>query len=276
MSPRNFISTAIVTCALALGGGSGVAVAGVAEGMKSLEQQKYAEAAEIFRKAFDEGDADASFYLGRMLELGFGAAPNQKAAVAIYLLGGQKGSAMSKNRLGVLHIEGKGVLQDFETGANLICEAAALGDANGAFNCAGLHLEGKGVPKDERKAVALYAQAAENGHVGAMNQYAGALADGKFVAQDLEAALVLYRRTAAQGNPLGLFALGQAYSSGIGVEKDLVEAHAWYNLAAALSHPLAAGARAGLEPRMTSEEITAAQRIAKAWRPESRKDTAAE
>ncbi|PWE34099.1 sel1 repeat family protein [Maritimibacter sp. 55A14] len=239
----------------------------LASGLSALNGQDYGAASEYFADAFKAGQADGAFYLGRMLELGLGSAPDLKAAIALYLAGSAKASAPAKNRLGVLHIQGTGVLQDFEQGAQLICEAAELGDPNGAYNCASLLLEGKGVGQDEAAAYDWFKTASDLGHLGARNEYANALIEGKYVEQDIPGAVQLFQQTAAEGNPVGLYSLGQAFAVGIGVDQSLVKAHSYFNLAAALNHPLAAEARARLEPDMSDEDIRAAQQLAKAWRP---------
>lgn len=239
----------------------------IEEGLKALGAQDYGAASELFSNAFEEGAADGAFYLGRMLELGFGTEPNLQAAVGLYIAGSAKGSPPSKNRLGVLHVQGVGVLQDYELGAKLVCEAADLGDMNGAFNCASLLLEGRGAEQDEAAAYRWFEKASDLGHLGARNAFANALIEGKYVAQDLNKAVQLFQQTAAAGNPVGLFSLGQAFAAGLGVDQDAVKAHSYFNLAAALSHPEAAAARAALEQHMTAEEIKLAQQRAKAWRP---------
>jgi TPR repeat protein len=238
-------------------------------GLIALENGDYEEAAGQFSDAYGEGDVDGAFYLGRMLELGMGGPSDPDAAIALYAAGSAKGSAMAKNRLGVLHIQGQGVLQDYEQGAKLVCEAAEQGDMNGAYNCASLYLEGKGVEKDEAEAIKWFGVASDLGHLGAKNQLANALVDGKYVEKDLDQAVELFQQTAAKGNPVGLFSLGQAFAAGIGVDQDLVKAHAYFNLAAALKHPQGAQARDALQAEMTPEQIKAAQQWARAWRPEA-------
>ncbi len=237
------------------------------EGLDALNLGNYSSAAQSFSEATGNEAGDAAFYLGRMLELGLGGNPDLSAAVGLYIAGSAKNSALAKNRLGVLHIQGNSVLQDFELGAKLICEAAELGDVNGAFNCGSLLLIGKGKPQDEVSALAWIKKAAEADHLGAQNQYAVALIEGKFVKRDLDLALKLFQQTASRGNPIGLYSLGQSFATGLGVDQDLVKAHAYFNIAAALKHPKAGESRALVEKEMTPDQIQAAQRMAKAWRP---------
>lgn len=236
-------------------------------GLAALESRDFPAASQFFADAFKNAQPDGAFYLGRMLELGLGSEPDAQAAIALYIAGSSNGSAPSKNRLGVLHMDGKGVLQDFERGASLICEAAELGDPNGAYNCANLLLEGKGVEQDEVKAYEWFKKSADLGHIGAKNLYATALLMGTHVEQDHPGAIALFEETAAEGNPFGLFSLGRAYALGVGIEQDPIKAHAYLNLAATLNYPLAADARALVEQNMSDDDIRQAQQFAKSWKP---------
>lgn len=239
----------------------------VTEGLAALDAQDFEGAVTAFQGAFDEGDADGAFYLGRMLELGLGGATNLGAAVGLYRAASDMGSAPAMNRLGVLHIQGNAVLQDYTEGARLVCAAAEKGDTNGAFNCGTVLLEGLGVGKDEAKAYDWFGKAANQGHVAAMNAWAAGLIEGKFVARDVAAGLALLEHSAARGDAAGLFALAQMEAAGLAGEPDLIEAHKNFNLAAALGHPEAAAARAGIEAGMSAKDITQAQERARAWRP---------
>lgn len=63
-----------------------------------------------------------------------------------------------------------------------------------------------------------------------------------------------------------LLDLGFAYSTGTrGYEYDLVSAHKWFNLAALGGSREAQHCRADIAGQMTSREIAAAQRSARAW-----------
>ena len=63
-----------------------------------------------------------------------------------------------------------------------------------------------------------------------------------------------------------LLDLGFAYSTGTdGYELDLVSAHKWFNLAALGGSKEAQHCRADIAGQMTSREIAAAQRSARAW-----------
>ncbi len=243
------------------------AEAGVKEGLEALDRRAFEDAARLFREALDKGEADAAFYLGRMMELGLGAPANMERAIGMYRLAAERNSPLAKNRLGLLHLEGIAVLQDYETGAKLVCEAAKAGNANGLFNCAIVTMEGRGVAKDPARAVAMLRKAAAQDHIGAKNLLAQAYLNGTGVKEDRTKAIALFRETAEAGNPVGLFSVAQAYTLGLGgLKKDLVRAHAYFNLAAVRGHPEAAKAREMIEAQLAPEQVAHAQRIAREWK----------
>ena len=111
--------------------------------------------------------------------------------------------------------------------------AAEQGAAAAQFNLGGLYYYGEGVPQDYGEAVRWYRLAADQGHAGAQAS------------------------------------LGVMYAGGWGVPQDDIAAHMWTNLAAAQGDENARKLRDGLTGRMSSEQIAAAQRAAREWRPVS-------
>ena len=80
---------------------------------------------------------------------------------------------------------------------------------------------------------------------------------------------------ASQGENAALFDLGVAFSTGSnGLPCDLIEAHKWFNLAASRGHEEAAWCRADISDEMTAREIAEAQRRARQWLVEERRNAA--
>ena len=80
---------------------------------------------------------------------------------------------------------------------------------------------------------------------------------------------------AAQGDASAYFDLGVAFSTGShGADCDLIEAHKWFNLAAAKGHEEAAWCRADISDEMTAREIAEAQRRARQWLSDERREAA--
>ena len=61
------------------------------------------------------------------------------------------------------------------------------------------------------------------------------------------------------------FQLGLMYSTGASVPADMVSAHKWFNIAAMRGSSEAARWRSEIASEMSSDEIAAAQRAARAW-----------
>jgi uncharacterized protein len=76
-----------------------------------------------------------------------------------------------------------------------------------------------------------------------------------------------YRKAAEQGYALAQLALGVMYSQGGGVTRDYAEAYMWFSLAAAQNLAGAGPALDNLESRMTPDQIAAAQKLAREWKP---------
>lgn len=241
---------------------SGWGHADVTAGLAALDEGKVPEAAKQFQAAWDAGDADGAFYLGRLFELGVGIEADLTRAAQLYAVGAESGSARAKNRYGLMFIEGRPVLKDFERGTKLVCEAAAAGDANGQFNCGVSHADGLGVPVDPAKAQDWWRKAADQGQIAATNYLARDLLAQ--AAPDKAAALALFEKTGAQGNPMGLFETAKLLAED--PKADQVKAYAFANLAAARFHPEAAALRDRIEAGLDATQIAEAQKLSRDWK----------
>jgi hypothetical protein len=99
---------------------------------------------------------------------------------------------------------------------------------------------------------------------------------GKGVAQDYAQAVTWLRKAADQGDAAAQRALGFMYENGVGVSQDYVQAHMWYNIAASRNtsgekddRDKAIASRDRVADKMTPEQITEAQKIAREWKPTS-------
>ncbi|WP_225871561.1 SEL1-like repeat protein [Qipengyuania atrilutea] len=77
------------------------------------------------------------------------------------------------------------------------------------------------------------------------------------------------------GDEDALYNLGVAFSTGSGgAACDMIEAHKWLNIAAAKGHEDAAQCRADIAEEMTAREIAEAQRQAREWLSQDRRQAA--
>ena len=93
-------------------------------------------------------------------------------------------------------------------------------------------------------------------------------ADAAHERGDYATALRLLRPLAEQGFADAQYNLGFLYDQGEGVTQDYVLAHMWWDLAAARGNENAAINRDDLAAhKMTPDQITEAQRLAREWKP---------
>ena len=235
------------------------AFADVPTGVNLLESGDVAGAAEAFAEAYEAGDGEGAFYLGRLFELGLGTDAEPTRAANLYAAAAELGSARSQLRLGLMYHEGVVLLRDYVEGTRLICEAADSGLPEAQLNCGLSYETGRGVDASSERAQEYWALSAAQGNIAALNVLGQtALNDG-----DPEAAQRHFSDAADAGNPVAMLSLAQLLE--VQATPDLVGAYSWSSLAAVRGLAEAASYRDTLEPNMTSEQILAGQAKARDW-----------
>jgi TPR repeat protein len=87
--------------------------------------------------------------------------------------------------------------------------------------------------------------------------------EGKGVTQDYKEAVKWFSNSAEQGNAKAQFNLGVTHAKGQGVIQDNVYAHMWFNISASTGDVDAEKERDIVAKRMTSEDISKAQGLAR-------------
>jgi TPR repeat protein len=90
--------------------------------------QNVAEAARLFRKAADQGYADAQFNLGSMYGKGQGVPQDKQAALEWYMKAAAQGNAFAQFNIGLMYLNGDGVRQDKEAAMSWIRKSADKGN----------------------------------------------------------------------------------------------------------------------------------------------------
>ena len=90
-------------------------------------------------------------------------------------------------------------------------------------------------------------------------------AKGQGVKQDYVQAVKWWHMAAERGDAGAQLNLGVAHDKGEGVPQDYVQAHKWYNLAAMQSYKYGAKYRDRVAKKMTSADISKAQKLAAQW-----------
>ncbi len=205
-------------------------------GLNAYNLKNYAEAVKWFRKAAEQGDADAQFNLAVCYENGEGVRQDFAEAVKWYCKAAEQGNAAAQNNLGECYYYGRSVAQDYAEAVKWYSMAAEQGNASAQFNLALCYLNGKGVKQDNAEAVKWFRKAAEQGDAGAQFNLALCYEDGEGVRQDNAEAVKWYLKAAEQGDARAQFNLAWCYVNGKGVRQDNEEAVKWYRKAAEQGH----------------------------------------
>ena len=137
-----------------------------------------------------------------------------------------------------------------------------------------MYLYGRGVPQDDVVAATWFRRAADQDDIPGQFNLGVLYAEGRGVPQDHTEAARWYRLAADHGHPQAQYNLALSYAKGEGVSQDYVSAHMWFNLAAAQfpasevrNQELAVKNRTLMANKMTREQITEAQNLARGWKP---------
>ena len=98
------------------------------KGAAAYQAKDYREALRWFRKAAEQGDAEAQHYLGFMYEEGRGVAQDGREAVRWYHKAAEQGLAAAQLNLGAMYERGRGIKQDYVQAHKWFNIASALGN----------------------------------------------------------------------------------------------------------------------------------------------------
>ena len=96
--------------------------------------------------------------------------------------------------------------------------------------------------------------------------------DGNGVPQDHKVAMTWYRLAAAQNHGIASFSIGTMYEFGTGVLEDYAMAHMWYNISNANGEEIAKEYMNDIARKMTKEDISKAQAMARKCMSSNYKD----
>ena len=175
----------------------------------------YGEAVKWYRKAAEQGDANAQNNLGLMCQNGWGVSIDYAEAIKWFRKAAEQGLLKAQFNLAVIY-------------------------SNAAFH------DPQGLPKTqynvpvswsvkdmEDEALKWFRKAAEQGYVEAQTTLAYASDYGFGVPKDVAEELKWYRKAAEHGSADGQSGLANMYMLGVGVPKDYIEAYKWISLAVA-------------------------------------------
>ena len=202
------------------------------EGVRAYEQEDFERAHAIFRPLAEDGNANAQFNIGLMYVEGKGIIKDEIAGAYWYRKAAEQGITKAQVNLGLAYSMGQGVTQDEAEAVRWYRKAAEKGDAIAQFNLGLAYSEGNGITKDDVEAVRWYRKAAEQGVTEAQYYLGIAFAYGEGVSKDVAEAVHWFRNAAEQGHVDAQYNIGISYYHGFGAAKDQVEAVRWFRKAA--------------------------------------------
>lgn len=118
------------------------------EGVRALQAGDFADARAAFTPLATDGDGNAQFMLGVMLENGLGTAKDPGAAAGWYRKAAAAGVASAQYNLGVFHQLGTGVQRDPGQALKYHLLAAGQGHSRAQNNLGTIYYTGAGVARD--------------------------------------------------------------------------------------------------------------------------------
>ena len=225
----------------------------------------------------EQSDIKESYLLlGKLYEKGLGVPSNKSMAMMWFKQAAQAGIPEGQFKTGLSYDLGIGGLKDKQQALEWYLKAANApgipgyldkGIVESQRNIGYLYKTGDGVIKDPKEAFKWFLKAAENDSDDAAFEVAEAYNSGVGVLQDIGEAWKWYDKAARAGNKQAQISLAIQYAKLVNgpanSSQNRIMAHAWSNLAAAQGSEEAAGLRDKLTGRMTAQEITEAQKLAK-------------
>ena len=124
----------------------------------------YKEAAKWYRRAAEQGHADAHHQIGEMYTHGWGFPKNDVEAAKWYHRAAERGQITAHHMLAEMYAYGRGVPKDNAEVAKWYRRAAEQGDNSAQYNLGMKYAKGEGVPQDYVKAIKWLRRAAEQGY----------------------------------------------------------------------------------------------------------------
>jgi TPR repeat protein len=257
-----------------------------------------AEAAKWYRKAADQGHAEAQYQLGDCYAEGTGVAKDEVEAIKWFRKAADQGGVWAQYQLGKYYENGTGVSTDAIEAVKWYRKAAEPRDLStntsdfptwAIWNqrvdaqraLAQCYSNGVGVVQDPQEA-ARWSLEADRSHGESDRAYLKMLksraetgdASYEYMVAERTAdpieALNWYRKAADHGYDFAQEKLGNCYLRGDGVPMNYIEAYKWFSLACAQAKPMAAMSKWSLtvlEHSMTPAQIAEGQRLASEFKP---------
>ncbi len=198
------------------------------------KEQDYDKAMAAFKKAAEYDNADAYYYIGRILE----KSEDYENVKLNYEQAVELGSELGNIGLGFLYLNGNGVEEDYGKAKELFEKAVSNGCLEANCGLGDIYLDGLGVDEDAAKALECF-EATINGNEQEWVNYAyDALAfmysEGEGVEVNGEKAIEYYEK---MNTGVSIYNIGYMYGNGMGVEQNDEKAVEYFIKSAEMGFP---------------------------------------
>ena len=194
------------------------------------------QAEEWLKKAIQGGNREAATRLGYLyLRTSNQGKDVERASKGLEILRtGASEEASANITLGLLHLVGNFVPQDFDKAAGYFRKASEMGEADGDFYLGQIHSGEVGFEDriQPEKAIEYLTRSFEGGDFDAARLLVKMLREGKYVPKNETRAFEIVSQAADRGNVEAQHFMGDLYESGAGIDKDLAKARDAYTTAA--------------------------------------------
>jgi TPR repeat protein len=225
-------------------------------------------------RAAEQGDAAAARDIAGRLRNGEAIEVNETKVADALKPQAAAGDTDAMRALGPMLIRGRGTKQDLAAGLGMMKLAAEKGSAESEQDLSQLYLNGApGLPPNRPEAMKWLAVSAGHGNPDAMINLGYMSIGAAINERDLALGYCWLMRAALLDRPQAheklstIFAAGEKDERGTVIAVDLVQADRWFRLAARSPYHDNAQIRSMIEPKMTTDQINEAKKLADAWRP---------
>jgi hypothetical protein len=201
-----------------------------AGGSKNPEQAQH-----WFRRAAEQGDPQAMFFMARILLEGEAVPIDVPQALQWLQRAADTGYAPASNEIGLIYSRGEVVSPDPVRAAAAFEHGARLGEARAQFNLAGCYLSGSGLEEDREQALYWYRAAADQGFGDAQFNLSLLLL-ARNGEQDRQQALQWLAKAADVGVAQAQYEIARRLRTGDGLPADPLQAMHYYREAAEQGH----------------------------------------
>lgn len=211
---------------------SAPAFAGFDEAIQAFNDQNYSAALVEFSYLSDEGNADASYYLGKMYDEGLGVTQDKEKALAYFKKSDAGYNTAATLALANAFLADDKIAEYGELGVQYLKKAAYAGSGEAFYLLGNVYAAGQIVPKDYTYAFGYYLLGALKGDKKAQHQVSMCYFKGRGTTQDYESGLKWLSKSANQGYVIAQQDLADFRATDPRLQ-NIPDAYAWYSIIAA-------------------------------------------